>query len=268
MRHEIRRRGSLRPALAFLSAVLALFVTCRKWDNPLDPVGDRPPTVPSHPSPADSGFGLDVGLVLSWQSQDPDSGDTAYFDIFFDTASPPRLVQDSWTHTTYAPTNVASATRYYWQIVAFDNHGDSAYGPLWKFQTVPALAITAPDTGAQLRMYLLDTITWTGGPTAARRSPATDPVTFKVNGGKRPLSSEMADAPVHTAALDSTVIYYSTNDGLSWIRLGQAITYGRFFWQVPAPATESARVRVCSYASTDTMTGTSGRFEIHDTLSP
>lgn len=70
LRYGIGRSWNLRPALVFLAAVLALSVACRKWDNPLDPIGDHPPTVPSHPSPADSSFGLDTGLVLSWQSQE------------------------------------------------------------------------------------------------------------------------------------------------------------------------------------------------------
>ena len=68
------------------------------------------------------------------------------------------------------------------------------------------------------------------------------------------------------AAADSTIIYRSIDDGMSWIRLGPATTPGLFVWQVLAPAAESARVRVRVYASTDTMTGTSGRFAIDDTL--
>jgi len=108
-RRNDKARGDGSIVLTFLVAVLVLVLTCRKWDNPLDPTGDKPPTVPLHPSPADSGMARDSGLVLSWQSHDPDSGDTTYFDVFFDTASPPRLVQAGWTDTTFQPTNVHSA---------------------------------------------------------------------------------------------------------------------------------------------------------------
>jgi hypothetical protein len=82
-------------------------------------------------------------------------------------------------------------------------------------------------------MYAQDTIAWTGGP------PGT---------------------------ADSTVLYLSVDDGASWTRLGRATTPGQYVWQVPAPATEYARVKVKTFASTDTMTGTSGRFAIRDTV--
>ena len=259
-------KGNGGVALAACVAVIALLPACRKWNNPLDPTGNHPPTVPSHPSPADSGVGRDSGLVLSWQSEDPDVGDTAFFDIFVGTASPPSLAQAGGTDTTYQPTGVAGKTRYYWRVIAYDNHGDSAVGPLWQFQTAAMVFVTAPDTGEQLKMYSQDTITWTGGPTVLRRAPKATHVTLVPNGGKMLGSGATHRLPVSPDVLDSTVVYRSTDDGVSWIRLGRATTSGLFVWQVPAPATESARVRVRVYAATDTMTGTSGRFAIEDTL--
>lgn len=236
---EVRRAtdrvgGSGGVALILLAACMALVLTCRKWDNPLDPTGNRPPAVPRYPSPADSSIGTNVGLVLSWHSYDPDSGDTAFFDIFMGATSPPGLVQPGWIDTTFQPTNVAGSTRYFWRIRAYDNHGDDTTGPIWQFTTAAPILVTAPDTGGQLRMYSQDTVTWVGGP---------------------------------RDAVDSTVLYRSSDDGASWISLGRATTPGQYVWQVPGPATESARVKVAAYASTDTMTGTSGRFAIEDTLS-
>jgi hypothetical protein len=237
-------------------AAMALMLTCRKWDNPLDPTGNHPPTMPSRPSPADSGMGRDSGLMLSWHSYDPDGGDTAYFSIFFDTVSSPRMVKDSCTDTTFRPTNATRLTEYYWQVIAYDNHGDSAAGPLWQFQTVAPVSVTAPDTGERLRMYSTDTITWIGGPYG---TPSFVPKTNDAS----PRGEQSAKMLV---AADSTVVYRSTDGGRLWIRLGRATIPGRYVWQVPAPATESARVKVWVYASTDTMTGMSGRFAIEDTL--
>lgn len=146
---EVRSRGDGRLVLVVVAAV-ALVLACRKWDNPLDPTGDNPPTVPSNPSPADSGQVSDTGLVLSWQSHDPDGGDTAYFDVFFDTVSPPRLVRAGWTDTTYRPTNMYGARRYYWRVIAYDSHSDTAFGPFWQFQVVSRLSVTASCGGARL----------------------------------------------------------------------------------------------------------------------
>ena len=232
-RTKDRVRGSGGVALVLFAAVIALVLACRKWDNPLDPTGNHPPAVPKYPSPADSSIRTNVGLVLSWHSYDPDSGDTAYFDVFMGTASPPGLLQAGWTDTTFQPTNLACSTEYHWRVIAYDNHGDSTVGPLWQFQTVAPLTVTAPDTGERLRMYTTDTIAWTGG------------------------------QPI----VDSTVLYRSVDDGASWNRLGEATSPGQFVWQVLGPATESARVKVLVHASNDTMTGTSSRFAIEDTLS-
>ena len=215
-------RRNLKTALA-LVAVIALLSGCRKWDNGYDPIGNHRPAVPKYPRPLDSGLVMNTGLVLSWHSYDPDSGDTAYFDIFMETASLPGLVQTGWTDTTFQPTSVACATEYYWRIIAYDNHGDSTVGPVWQFTTADSISVTAPDTGEQLRINSEDTITWIGGP----------------------------------PAVDSTVLYRSVDDGASWNLLGRATSPGQFVWQVPGPTTDSARVKVVAYASTDTMTGTS-----------
>ncbi len=216
--------------VVFVAAVVLL--TCRKWENPLDPTGNHPPWVPSNPHPCDSGFGLSVGLVLSWESHDPDEGDRAYFAVAFGTDSALSVFRENGFDTTFRPTGVACSTWYYWRVKAYDDF-DTVLGPIWRFQTVPRLVVSAPDTGEKLLMYSQDTIAWTGGP------PGT---------------------------VDSTVLYVSVNDGASWTRLGKAAGPGRFAWEVPAPATESARVKVKVFALTDTMTGKSGRFEILDTI--
>ena len=228
-----KTRDGGRVALTALIAVTALVLTCRKWDNRLDAIGNHPPTAPTNPSPADSGIGQDSGLVLSWHSHDLDDGDSVYFTILFDTVAPPETVAAGWTDTTFGLPKLDSPKRYYWQVIASDNHDTSAAGPIWQFQTVVPLAVTAPDTGERLTLYTTDTITWTGGP---------------------------------SGAVDSIIIQRSTDDGAAWSRLGQATTPGQCVWQVPAPATEYARVRVQVYLSTTAMTGTSGRFAIEDTL--
>jgi hypothetical protein len=189
-------------------------------------------------------------LVLSWQSHDPDVGDSAHYHVFFDTISPPRLVDSTCADTTFRPTNVATMAQYYWRVTAYDNHGDSAVGPLWQFQTVAPLTVTAPNGGDRLKIYSTSTITWTGGPSIG------------LSGGG---VCELHAAGI-LAASDSVVIHRSTDDGASWIRLGQATAPGQFVWQVPGPATESARVKIVAYVWIDTLTGTSGRFAIEESL--
>ncbi|MBN2464251.1 hypothetical protein JXD38_01320 [candidate division WOR-3 bacterium] len=249
--------------LVAVALAVVLVPTCRKWDNPLDPTGNYPPWEPSNPHPCNSGFGPSVGLVLSWESHDPDSGDVAYFAVAFGTDPLPSVFKENGFDTTFRPTGVACSTLYYWRVRAYDDF-DTVLGPVWRFQTVPALVMTAPDTGEQLKTYSTDTIAWTGGPPEAKAASGTPRIAFTADGrsGRRP------DAAAVLAAADSVVVSRSADDGASWIRLGRATTPGQYVWQVPAPATESARVRVQVHASYDTMVGISGRFVIADSVAP
>ncbi len=232
-RNGVGCRRNLKAALALVAGIV-LLSSCRKWDNPYDPVGNHPPAVPKYPNPADSSVRANVGLVLSWHSYDPDSGDTAYFDIYIGTDSPPSLVQTGRVDTTFQPTALAGSTRYFWRIRAYDNHGDDTTGPIWQFTTAAPVLVTAPDTGQHLSINSQDTIIWIGGP---------------------------------LVGVDSTLVYWSADDGASWIRLGLATTLGQFIWQVPSPVTGSARVKVTDYVPADSLAGISGRFAIQDTTS-
>jgi len=253
--------GRMAGRLGLLLLVgVALLSTCRKWDNPLDPTGNHPPWVPANPHPGDYGFGPSDGLALFWESHDPDDGDRAYFAVAFGTDSPPLVFKETGFDTILRPTGVACSTRYYWQVKAYDDF-DTVTGPVWRFQTVPRLIVAVPDTGEQLRMYTTDTIVWTGGPPGPTCAAGATPIV--IGAGGRSGSTFNAAA---LAGADSTVVSRSTDDGVSWIRLGRATTPGQYVWEVPAPATESARVRVQVFAVTDTMTAKSGRFEILDTI--
>jgi hypothetical protein len=247
--------------LVLFAVLLLSMLTCRKWDNPLDPTDNHAPWVPSNPRPRDSGFSTGAGLVLSWQSHDPDEGDVAYFAVAFGTDSSLPVFEENGFDTTFRPTGVVCSTQYYWRVKAYDDF-DTVLGPVWRFQTVPALAVTAPDSGDKLETYTTDTIKWTGGPSGAECATGASPVVFTADGaGRRGL-----DAAAVLAGPDSVVVSRSTDDGVSWVRLGPATTPGQYIWQVPAPPTEYARVRVQVFALTDTMTGTSGRFVIRDTI--
>ena len=58
--------------------------------------------------------------------------------VYFGTSSSPPLVSTNQIGTTYAPSTLNYNTKYYWKIVATDNHGESTTGPLWNFTTAKA----------------------------------------------------------------------------------------------------------------------------------
>ncbi|GAG24577.1 unnamed protein product, partial [marine sediment metagenome] len=70
-----------------------------------------------------------------------DAGDTVTYDVYFGTSSIPPLVSNDQSGTTYDPETLSNNTKYYWKIVAEDNHGATTSGSVWEFTTseeVPA----------------------------------------------------------------------------------------------------------------------------------
>ena len=214
------------------------------------------PDEPHAPQPNSGAFDLMPGQTLLWRSGDPDSGDTVVFDVYFgagDTLS--RVVQNS-RDTSYVLPRLSYATTYAWQVVARDPHGAEVEGDTWTFSTVARIVVTAPDSGARRRMGQQDTIRWTGGPSSP--SPRRlRPGPIGSSGKARPL------------AVDSTTIYYSTNNGNNWNRVGIAPSQGVYYWRVPGPSpASSARVQVRKYVAGDTATASSAPFSIYDSLTP
>jgi len=96
---------------------------------------NNPPYTPSNPNPANHDSGIDVNAELSWTGGDPDSGDTVTYDVYFGTNSNPPIVNHNQTATSFEPGTMNYNTKYYWKIVAWDNHGANTVGSIWDFTT-------------------------------------------------------------------------------------------------------------------------------------
>jgi len=102
---------------------------------------NHPPDEPTEPSPLDGANDVEVDITLTWTGGDPD-GDTVRYDVYFGTTNPPPKVVSNQTSTIFDPETLDYNTMYYWQIIAWDNHGASTGGPLWHFTTVE---LSVPD---------------------------------------------------------------------------------------------------------------------------
>jgi outer membrane protein assembly factor BamB len=98
-------------------------------------VANNPPNMPSNPSPSNHTTGVPVNADLSWSGGDPDAGDAVTYDVYFGISSSPPLVYSDQSASTYNLGALNPNTKHYWKIVATDNHGASATGPLWDFTT-------------------------------------------------------------------------------------------------------------------------------------
>jgi len=100
---------------------------------------NNPPNVPASPSPENgaSGIGL-ISPLLSWTGGDPDPGDTVTYDVYFGRSGPSGLKSSNQLDTSYTLGKLNCYTAYYWQIVATDDNGEQASGPVWSFTTTDA----------------------------------------------------------------------------------------------------------------------------------
>jgi hypothetical protein len=125
---------------------MLLLFGCNK-EEITQPPGNRAPSAPSNPDPADGATDVSRSPVLSWTCSDPDAGDSVVFDIYFATVNPPNILAASnRSVATYAPSSLDTNRTYYWRITATDSKGASSVGPVWRFTTVinlPTLGLVA-----------------------------------------------------------------------------------------------------------------------------
>ena len=96
---------------------------------------NNPPYEPSNPNPEDGANDVPLDTTLSWTGGDPDD-DPVTYDVYFGTTSPPEKIQSNQTETTYDPGTLDYETTYCWQIVAWDDSGESTEGDIWEFTTI------------------------------------------------------------------------------------------------------------------------------------
>jgi hypothetical protein len=93
---------------------------------------NSPPNTPSNQNPTNSSTGTSTNADLTWTCTDPNN-DPLKYDIYFGTTSSPPKVVSNQTSTTYDPGTMSYSTKYFWKIVAWDNHSASTSGPKWSF---------------------------------------------------------------------------------------------------------------------------------------
>jgi len=100
------------------------------------PPGGTPPSEPSGPSPQDGAAVSSSPIILSWQCEDADPGDTVRYDLMMLTSA------DTGTDMATAAVGlIQSEFELYplpgevkWQVTAYDERGNRTTGPSWSFE--------------------------------------------------------------------------------------------------------------------------------------
>jgi hypothetical protein len=186
------------------------------------------PNTPSNPSPKIHSIGIDINADLSWIGGDPDSDDTVKYDVYFEAenSTPDVLVSYHQSDVSYIPGTMNYNTKYYWRIVAVDNHGDSITGPIWDFTTSsepnnpPYLPSNPHPENVSINIATDVVLTWSGGD-----SDVGDTVTYDVYfGGMPPIQkivSNISNSSYNPGNLVNDLTYFWSI--VAWDNHGESI---------------------------------------------
>ncbi len=146
--------------MVYLFLIFAFFlVSC---DRNSQMIINAPLEKPSHPYPADKSVNNPVHVILTWELKDA-SGITLFYDVFFGEKFPPPVVATRITARNYDPGELSYETKYYWRIVAKNEKGEIAKGPVWTFTTEekPPSTPSNPDpTDGSTDISINQTLSW------------------------------------------------------------------------------------------------------------
>ncbi|MDR9458251.1 MAG: fibronectin type III domain-containing protein [Salegentibacter sp.] len=91
------------------------------------------PQNPNSETPSNNSTVDQSSVLLEWSSKDED-GDSLKFDIYFGTTEEPPLYEQDLVETSFE-VNLNNGTTYFWQVVAKDDKGAGAIGPIWTFSS-------------------------------------------------------------------------------------------------------------------------------------
>ncbi len=176
-----------------------------------------PPAAPVLATPANGATGIATNPTLTWNAS---SGATSYrLQVSTDAGFATTVVdQSNITTTSYAVSNLATNTTYYWHVNATNSGGTSAYSTAWSFTTVqpaPGAPVLATPANGATGIATNPTLTWnaSSGATSYRVQVSTSSAftTTVVD------QSNITTTSYAVSSLSTNTIYYwhvnATNSG-------------------------------------------------------
>jgi len=173
--------------------------------------GNTPPNLPTNPMPSDGSLDVLLNNDISWNCSDP-NGDPLTFDVYFGTSSNPPLNISGYTSTIYDPGVMNPYTKYYWKIVAKDNDGASAEGPIWNFTTIyvnlpPKIPSTPKPSNESTGIGIDADLSWAGGDPNSNDTVTYD-IYFGTNKSNLPLEGNTTKEFYELDRLEEYTTYY------------------------------------------------------------
>ena len=181
---------------------------------------NNPPYVPRYPMPFD-GTSYPVFWIpdLFWTGGDPDPEDTVTYDIYLGPTNPPQKIISNHSNTTCHPGTMIFNTTYYWQIVAWDNHGAMNSGPIWNFTNTnhpPNIPNNPNPYDGEINADIAPDLSWTGGD--LDNTPVMYDVYFGTNNPPLNVVSNQSETIYDPGKLNGNTTYYWQI--VSWDELG------------------------------------------------
>lgn len=203
MRNSIKIFFVIIVVIALISTASAYYILFVQETN-------TAPDQPSNFIPNNGNTDVSRAVQLSWTCNDPEN-DPLTYDVYFGTHSPPPKIVSKQTSTTYKPGTLDFDTKYYWEIVAWDNYNASTEGPILEFTTAANQAPNIPNTphpadGSQNMAVSVD-LSWTGGDPDAGDTVHYDVYFGTVNSPSK-VSSNQSDASYDPGSLNYDTTYY------------------------------------------------------------
>ncbi len=111
------------------------------------------PHKPRAPRPPNRSVGVAPNLVkLIWSGGDPDGDNVSYRVLFGESPSPGTEICTTAGQTLCTVRGLRPGITYFWQVIAYDEHGAATNGDIWQFTTAVGKAcalprLTAPPNG-------------------------------------------------------------------------------------------------------------------------
>lgn len=103
-------------------------------DETDDIIDNYPPSLPLSLSPNNGAVDVSINSTLSWECNDPEN-DPLTYDVYFGISSNPQMANSNQSETTFNPGTLNNDEKYYWKIVAKDDHVNSTSSIVWSFTT-------------------------------------------------------------------------------------------------------------------------------------